>query len=304
MEAASGGIDNSQKDLMSQKQSRRSPFVLLGIALACGLSGCATAQLTESGALLSYTELKPSDGVLTRTRQKADTRALLASKSVYLEPTIVSDAVLSSGLKPGQAGLVANAVDRALCSGLSRRFLITASAQTADTSVRVVITNIGATNATAAGTSAVLGIGGKVAGAAAGVPIPVPRLPIGLGSLSVEGKASTGAGQQVAAMTWARGADFLTTQARASEEGDAYALATAFADDFAYLLVTGKDPITDPASGMPNLQAAGEYFGGDPKQAACARFGKNPGIGGTLGGAIGLPPSWTDKGTGTDKKDP
>jgi hypothetical protein len=105
-------------------------------------------------------------------------------------------------------------------------------------------------------------------------------------------------------MTWARGADFLTTQARVSEEGDAYALATAFADDFAYLLVTGNDPIADLSSGMPTLQSAGEYFGADPKQAACARFGKNPGLGGTLGGAIGLPPSWTDKGIAPPQKEP
>jgi Protein of unknown function (DUF3313) len=163
---------------------------------------------------------------------------------------------------------------------------------------------VGVTNVAAASTSVVLGIGGKVAGAAMGVPIPVPRLPIGLGSLSVEGKASTKEGQQIAAMTWARGADFLTTQARAAEEGDAYALAAAFAADFAYLLVTGNDPIADPASSMPSVQAASEYLGADPKQASCARFGKNPGIGGTLGGAIGLPPSWTDEGTGRNKGDP
>jgi len=289
---------------MRHRNSTAYAFALLCIVGVGPLSGCATAPLMESAALLDHAELKPSDGVLTRTRQKTDKKSLLAVKSVYLAPTTLSRSAISSGLKPEQAALVANAIDRTLCSGLSRRFAVTASEQNADVSVRVVITHLGATNAAVAGTSAVLGIGGKAAGAATGVPIPVPRLPFGLGSLSAEGRASTQIGQQVGALAWARGADFLTTQARASEEGDAYALASAFANDFAYLLVTGNDPIADPSSGIPSLEAAGEYFGADPKQAACARFGKNPGIGGTLGGVVGLPPSWTDKGAGPARPRP
>ncbi|MFM9940418.1 MAG: DUF3313 family protein [Hyphomicrobiaceae bacterium] len=283
---------------MRQYQTTAGVLAVLGVAVT--LAGCATAPLTESGALLSHAELKPSDGVLTRTKQKVDRRSLLAAKSVYLAPTILSDAARSGGLKPEQAALVANAIDRALCSGLSRRFTVTGLEQNADVLVRVVITHLGATDTMLAGTSAVLGIGGKVAGAVTGVPIPVPRLPFGLGSLAAEGQARTKSGQQIGALAWARGADALTTQARASQEGDAYELAAAFAQDFAHLLVTGNDPIADPSSGMPSLQAAGEYFGADPKQAACARFGKHPGVGGTLGGAIGLPPSWTDKGAGPD----
>lgn len=275
---------------------------LTGVVL---LSGCATAPLTEAdGGLLLHSGLQTSDGVLTRTRQKVDKRSLLAAKSVYLAPTTLGKSAGSSGLKPEQASLVANAIDRALCSGLSRRFTVTANKQSADVSVRVVITHVGATDATVAGTSAVLGIGGKVASAATGAAIPVPRLPFGLGSLSAEGLAISRNGEKIGGLAWARGADFLTTQARASEEGDAYALASAFANDLAHLLVTGNDPISDPSSGIPSFDAAGEYFSGDPKQAECARFGKNPGIGGTLGGVVGLPPSWTDKGANPDRTSP
>ncbi|MBU6378538.1 MAG: DUF3313 family protein [Gammaproteobacteria bacterium] len=286
------------------RHQRTAAHAAASIAVAVVLTGCATAPLTDTGALLSHAELKPSDGDLTRTKQKADKRSLLAAKSVYLVPTTLTEAAQRGPIKPEQAALVANAIDRTLCSGLSRRFTVSSTEQTADVTVRVVITHLGATDTTLAGTSAVLGIGGKVAGAASGVPIPVPRLPFGLGSLSVEGSADTRSGQKIGALAWARGADFLTTQARASEEGDAYALAAAFADDFAYLLVTGNDPIADPTSSMPSIQSAGEYFGADPKHAACARFGKNPGIGGTIGGAIGLPPSWTDKGTGSARLSP
>jgi hypothetical protein len=153
---------------MRQHQSHQGLFALLTIVATLGMSGCATAPLTESGALISYEELKPSDGTLTRTRQKTDKRALLAITSVYLEPTTISDTASISGLKPEQAALVANAIDRSLCSGLSRRFKVTATAQAAASSVRVTITNVGATNTTAAGTSAVLGIGGKVAGVCRG----------------------------------------------------------------------------------------------------------------------------------------
>jgi hypothetical protein len=43
--------------------------------------------------------------------------------------------------------------------------------------------------------------------------------------LSAEGKAISKDGLKIGALAWARGADFLTTQACASEESDAYALA-------------------------------------------------------------------------------
>jgi hypothetical protein len=190
---------------------------------------------------------------------------------------------------------VANAIDRALCSGLSARFTVVAPGEPADLTVQAVLSRVGVTDVTAAAASKAVTIGGAVAGAAMGVPVPLPRLPLGLGGLAVEAQARNATRGQVAAMTWARGADILTTRARLSTEGDAYALAKEFAADFARLLVTGADPIKDPPV-LSSMYAVSEFFGGKPKHAACDRFGLNPGLIDTLGGAVGLPPAWTDAG--------
>lgn len=245
--------------------------------------------------------LKASDGVFTRTRQKVDKEIVLAARSVRLEPTRISPDAAGSGLAPAQLALVSNVLDRALCSKLSRRFLLVAADQSADLTVQAVITHIGLTDVTSAGISKGLSVGGVVVSATTGVPVPLPRLPFGLGALSVEAEARSTAQRSVAAMAWARGADMLTTKTRVAKEADAYALAQEFAADFARFLLTGTDPIN---GGMPSLMTSAEiseFFGAKPKQAACEQFGPNPGLGDALGGAIGLPPAWTDKGASTPR---
>lgn len=267
-------------------------FALLTLLLA----GCTTEPLTETGALSSYADMKASNGIFTRTRQRVDKDIVLAAHSVRLEPTLVAAGGAHSGLTAAQAALVTNALDRALCSGLSRRFSLVAADQPADLTVRVVITHIGLTDLTTAGLSEGLSIGGAAVSATTGLPIPTPRLPFGLGTLSVEAEALGAAHQSVAAMTWSRGADMLTTKTRLAKEADAYALAKEFAADFSRLLLTGSDPME---ASMPSLMTTAEikeFFGGKPKQAACEQFGPNPGLGDAIGGAIGLPPEWTDKG--------
>jgi Protein of unknown function (DUF3313) len=271
------------------------------LILALLLAGCATAPLTETGALSSYMNLKASDGILTRTRQKVHKEIVLAARSVRLEPTQISADAARSGLTPPQLALVTNALDRALCSGLSRRYTLAAVDQPADLTVQAVITHIGLTDMASAGISKGLSVGGAVVSATTGVPVPLPRLPFGLGALSVEAEAKGADRQSVAAMTWARGADMLTTKTRVAKEADAYALAKEFAADFARFLLTGTDPINE---GMPSLLPSGEigeFFGAKPKQAACEQFGPNPGLSDAIGDAIGLPPAWTDKGASTTR---
>jgi len=41
-------------------------------------------------------------------------------------------------------------------------------------------------------------------------------------------------------------------------------------------------------------------LGGAPKESACEVFGRGAGVAGLLGGAMGLPPEWTDKGGQAD----
>lgn len=264
---------------------------------ALGLLGaCASVPLTDGTTLTPGTALTQSDALLTKTRQHIDRDAVLAASSVRLQPATVSPAVDSSDLTDEQIGLVKNALNRALCAGLSRRFQVVEPSAPADLTVRPVITSLTPTNVTAAGASNVINVGGRVAGAVTGLPIPTLRLPLGLGGLAVEAAAITANGEEVAAMTWARGADVLTTKPRISADGDAYALATAFASDFSSFLVKGTDPMKLQAPDLPSSQQVSEFFGGKAKYEACEQFGRNPGLGDIAGGALGLPPSWTDAG--------
>lgn len=268
----------------------------LGGAIGLMLSGCAAAVLTESGRLSSYASLRPSDGVMTKSKLDVDRKAVLAAKTLRLQPTIVDSGATASGLAGKQIQLVSNAIDRSLCRDLSQRFTIVAPGEPADLVVQAVITRVTKTDTTAAGASVITGIGGKAASAVTGIPMPVPRIPLGMGSLTVEAEAKDPTGRQLAALVWARGADAVTTGPRIAEEADAHTLAGHFASDLAKLLVTGTDPIANPAPLFPTAQGVGEYFGADPKFAACRQFGRDPGLGHMLGGVIGLPPNWTDKG--------
>lgn len=275
--------------------SRMARFLLISV-LGLSVSACAQSALTRSGSLVSYEGLQRSDGILTQTNFRVDKDRVLPAKSVAILPAVISEGARSSGLNQAQLQLVSNNIDRALCAGLSERFQIAAPLQPADLTVQAFVTAVSPTNVAAASVSSIASIGGSVAGAAIGVPIRVPRIPIGLGGLSVEAQAIAGDRRQVAAMTWARGADVVTTRPRASEEADAYALAVEFGSDFARLMVTGNDPIKNLAPLLPSAQSVGEFFGSEPKEAACARFGPNPGVNGLIGTFVGLPPNSTDSG--------
>jgi hypothetical protein len=256
--------------------------------------------LEQTGALSSYASLTPTDGVLTRARISVNKNDVLAAKTVQIVPTSFSEGAAKAGLSDTQRTMVANAIDRAVCIGLSDRFRIVPVGQPADLSVHAVITHVGLTNETAAAVSSAASIGVKVVEKVAvpsPVPVPIPsvRLPIGLGGLSVEAEALDPQRRQHAAMVWARGADVLTSKPKVSAAGDAYDLAKAFADDFSKLLVTGSSPFKKLPS-LPAMHKVGSMLGGAPKEAACEAFGRSPGVPGLIADTIGLPPEWTDKG--------
>jgi Protein of unknown function (DUF3313) len=257
-------------------------------------AGCATAPLERSGSLASYDNLTTSDGLLTKSQVRVSRTDVLGARSARIEPTAFAVAAVIEPFSDEQRSLIANAVNRELCFALSERFQIAAPMETADLSVRAVITHIAPTDAVAAGVSVVTNVVPSVV--APGVPIPpVPRLPIGLGSLSVEAEARDRSGGQKAAMVWARGANSFTSAPRVSSDGDAYDLATAFGDDFGKLLVTGESPF-GKVPAPPSIDRLNTALGGAPKHAACEAFGRAPGLAGMIGERIGLPPHWTDRG--------
>ena len=257
------------------------------------VSGCATAPLDQAGSLRSYADLKPSDGLLTRSLLRVSKDDVLAAKTVRIVPTVFSEPATRTPFTAAQRKLVANAVDRTLCAGLSERFEVVAQSEPADLTVHAVVTHVVPTDPVAVSLSKGASVAKTVLLPA--VPVPVPRIPIGLGSLSLEAEARDRQGEQKAAMVWGRGANALVDQGRASEEGDAYSLAAAFGGDFSTLMVKGTTPFGAPPS-APSMERLSFVLGGAPKYPACEAFGRSPGLVGLIGEGVGLPPDWTDKG--------
>lgn len=270
----------------------RLAFMLVFLGLGAVLSGCATAPLTTSGSLASYDSLAPSNGALTQSRLHVDRAEVLAARTVTISPTSFSSAAAQVELSDKQRQIVANAVDRSICVGLSDRFEVVPTGQSADLKVHATITHVTLTDPAMAGASKV--VAAVPMFLSLGVPVPVPRIPIGLGSLSVESEARDARGEQKAAMVWARAADSITSTARVSAAGDAYDLASAFGDDFSKLLVTADTPFNKGPS-IPSMQRVTSSLGGRPKNAACDAFGR-AGIQGLVGGRLGAPPEWIDDG--------
>jgi hypothetical protein len=270
------------------------------ILLSAAAAGCATAPLDRAGSLESYDSLQPSNGLFTRSLLSVSKDDVLAAKTVKIIPTAFSESA-PAPFTPAQRNLVTNVVDRTLCAGLSERLEVVDPSRPADLTVHAVVTHAALTDPVAASLSHVASL--APAFLAPGTPIPVPRIPIGLGSLSLEAEARDQEGTPRAAMVWARGANALPgpvgTSARVAVEGDAYELAGAFGSDFSTLLVKGKTPF----GGLPDFPSAdsiGERIGGllgrAPKYRACEAFGKSPGLVGMVAGSLGLPPDWTDGG--------
>lgn len=263
------------------------------------LSGsCATVPLEQTGSLSSYDGLARNDGLLTKAHIRVNKSEILAAKTVRILPASLSARASSAGLSQAQQSMLANAVDRLMCIGLAERLHVVPAEEPAELRVHAVITFVVLTDETMAGASRAVSLGASVAEKVllpVPVPVPVPRLPIGLGGLSVDAEAVDKSGRQIAAMVWARGADALTSKPKISAAADAYDLAKSFASDFSQLVVTGSSPFkTLPP--LPSWQSIGALLGGAPKEAACERFGRGPGLPGLIGDSIGLPPEWTDKG--------
>lgn len=269
------------------------------VPLALGTAGCASAPLDRAGSLTNYERLADANGLVTRAQLRASKKELLEAKSIRIMPTAFP-ARADVALNDAERRLVANAVSREMCLRLSERFQIVAPVEEADLTVQATITHATPTNATASAASRAVSIAKSVA--LPGVPVPVPRLPIGLGTLSVEAEARDFAGFQRAAMVWARGAN-ITNSARMANDGDAYDLASDFGADFATLVSTGASPFGGLPS-LPSVASVPARLGGAPKYAACEQFGRFPGLKGYVGQGLGLPPDWTDKGADEAKPAP
>jgi len=268
------------------------PMAVLATAL---LQGCATTPAVQGTRLSSYDALTPSDGKLTKAKLMVKKDQVMAAKTINLSPTSFPSTIAPK-LSPAQRALVANAVDRALCISLSDRFRVVLPHEPADLTVRATVTRATETDEVAAGISAIGALSTSFIDMGTNVPIPIPRVPYGLGDLSVEAEALDATGKQQAAMLWGRGAGVFFSSPRASKAGDAYELAGDFGDDFGHLLVEGETPFKFGGIKLPSLQKVSSNLGLAPKYPACEAYGRAPGIAGVAGGQLGMPPEWTDNG--------
>jgi hypothetical protein len=212
--------------------------------------------------------LRQVNGVLTKSLLRVKNDDLLAAKTVHIVPTTFAAQAVPAEFSEQQRKLVLNAIDRSLCMELSERLRVVDSSEKADLTVHATITHAEPTDKVAAGVSIVASM--VPTALRVNVPVPAPRLPIGLGGLSVEAEARGHGNQQEAALVWARGADSITSSPKVSEVGDAYDLATAFGNDFGTLVTTGESPFGKLPS-IPSMQKIGSELGGAHKEARATR---------------------------------
>lgn len=267
------------------------PARAMGVAalLAICLASCQTVPLKEAGTLTSYSKLSSPKGTLAKKRLYVDGQRLAGVKTVRIAPTTFTFSAASRIKSEADRHLVSNALDRALCVALSDKYQMVSADQPADLTVRSVVADIVPTDKVLAGVSTIVTVGTGFA-----LPVSVPRLPVGLGGLAVEAEAVDVGGLQSAAMLWARGANSIQDNPRVSEVGDAYSLATKFANEFSRMLISGKEPKALDIS-VPSRQRLQSWLGGKPKYAACDAFGRAPGLVGAIAAKYGARPEWTDK---------
>lgn len=259
------------------------------LALALLVSGCADATLTRTGSISSYDHLRPADGLVAKALVHVDHARLKNVRSVHFGGLDYAPTAQTTGLSETERQLIRTALNRALCNQLAAHFTLAPTKAQADITIDGAITLAKPTDSVAASASAVTSVATT---ALLFAPLPA-RIPIGMGSLSLEAEARDTEGRQVAAMVWARGADAVTTRARASAAGDAYELSTRFASDFTALVVRGEAPDTVSLSGLMPTEAGLVYaIGGKPVTPACAVYGNGTGLVGSIAGTLGTPPEW------------
>ncbi|SFL02978.1 DUF3313 domain-containing protein [Methylorubrum salsuginis] len=275
------------------------------VAGALGLlTGCGDVVLTDGRTLTRADQFVTSDAVASESKLFIDPTLPQTVRTVRIVPTVFTEAVSGPGLNAVERRLVANAADRALCYDLSLRYDIVSSGP-ADLTVRSAITRIDLTNVPASGAtiaaSTAISVAGQVGvGFANSIgKIPVPRVPIGLGSLTIEAEAIDARKRQRAAMIWGGASNAFTNQARFSAASDAYDLAGEFGQDFGSYLATTKDPFRGEMQIPTYDRIRVTTLGEAPLDPDCNAFGRAPGIDGILADMIGLPPEWTDKGPAT-----
>lgn len=272
-----------------RRAHRSTRSITASLLLPFFLAACADVPIQQGGTLSSYDHLGRESGLLSKSRAFVDKDVVNGAKTLRILPSVFSTTAAGRISEARDRALVSKALDRAICVALSDKYVIVPAQQQADLTIRNVVVDITPTGKVAAGVATAVSLGSSFV-----LPVSIPRIPVGLGGIAIEGEALDKTGTQRAAILWARGANSVTESPRVSEVGDAYGLAASFGGDFAQLIIKGEEPSMLDIR-LPTTQRIRSFFGGEPKYPACDTFGREPGIPGMVAGAVGAPPEWADK---------
>ncbi len=105
--------------------------------LVAVISGCATAPQHQSNTLTSYEGLTSDEGRTRKAKYKAPhAEDLLMISKVYVAPTAISPLAIKKVKKDADGALVANAISRSICIGVSDRFRVVETRAEADMSTQ------------------------------------------------------------------------------------------------------------------------------------------------------------------------
>lgn len=243
------------------------------------LSACASVPQPNGNGLANDRLLEQTADEPGRSVSRFIDRDRSAAATSFALPDIVLRLPAENpDIDAGQLELLGNALNRSLCLRLGQYLVVETAASADAVRVEAALTGITPTSKTAAGLSV-----------AVDVFVPGPfRIPLGMGSIALDARASR-AGETVAFMRWAKGANPLLNGARVSSIGDAYALLDTFAKEFTYWLVQDADG-DGRRPKLPSVQI-------EANESLCeARYGKVGAFGKGASRLIPLAPELIDGG--------
>jgi len=215
------------------------PVLALAPLLAsAALAACHTTPAKNSGFLVSYDGLQaPPRRLSASNRRFRDDAASDAVRVVFLEPAVFAPGV-ETQLASADRDRVLSEVDRQICFEVSERFVITPVRTPDSATVRTAIVRVQQT-----------GRIGSAASAAVGFFVPVIdlRAPMTTGGLAVESEMlEAGAGRQIAAISWARNAQYVGRDSPSlSRVGDALQMAEPMGDAVGDAFASKARPVSD-----------------------------------------------------------
>lgn len=210
------------------------------------LGACASAPAPRATVFAPEHPLHSASKARQRkVEHYVDAQALHPIPRIALPDVRVAANAHDEAITSQQAELVANHAARSVCLGLAPYAVLHHTPGPGVLDVQLVVTAIEPSSGFASGTSAVIG---------AVAPVPLPRVPAGLGSLAMEAELREPQLGQLALMRWARGANAITQDPKISSIGDAWQLAQRFGRDFTRTLLDTdpdrrglqRERVTDP----------------------------------------------------------